>query len=90
MRLGVGQLRRLISEIVAEAPKSVKAPKIVLGGVYYSPRGQEIIVQFIEGDHVAYDFLSNGKRKGVDDARMSNLKNLMIQYGFKLDHVETW
>lgn len=86
MKLKVSRLRRVIREAFAGA----KAPKIVLGGVYYGRRGEEINVQFIEGDHVAYDLLSGGKRKSVDDARMSQLRALLIQGDFKLDHVETW
>jgi hypothetical protein len=86
MKLSAQQLRRVIQEAFAPA----KSPKIVLGGVYYGSRGQEINVQFIEGDHVAYDLLSGGKLKSVIDARMAQLRALLIQGSFKLDHVESW
>lgn len=86
MKLTVVQLRRVITE----ALESTKAPKIVLGGVYYNSGHQEINVKFIEGDHVAYDLLSNGKLKSVDDATIAQLKALLVQGNFKLDHVESW
>ena len=80
----------LLDEPVTEAANPVKAPKIVLGGVYYNPRHHEIGIHFIDGDQVAYDLVSGGKVKSFIDVRASDLEKLMIQQGFKLDHVESW
>ena len=90
MRITVSQLRKIIREEIqlSEAPK--KKSKIVLGGVYLNPKGQEINVQFLQGNTVAYDMLKGGKMTSVVEDTVSNLEAILSSGGFVLDHVEQW
>ena len=86
MKLKIGRLKQVIQEAIGVA----KCPKIVLGGVYYNSKGHTINIEFIQGDHVGYELLSNGNVGGADDATMSQLRTLLVKGGFKFDHKETW
>ena len=64
--------------------------KIVVGGVYYNDRGDEINVQFVTADLVAYDHYVDGKKTSVDGVKHSQLQKVLREGGFFFDHQETW
>jgi len=88
MKLDIKQLRRLISEAISEATGN--SPDVVIGGVYYDPKGREVSVEFLEGEQVGYNLLSGGKVKSFDDSTVTDLKAFLVSGGFELDHVEQW
>lgn len=85
MKITINQLRKIIKEEV----ENLK-PKIVLGGVYYNPEGEEINVNHID-DGIAYCSRYTGGPRPVDlDLPVEELQDFMVKNGFEFDHKETW
>lgn len=88
MKLSTVQLRRLISEVIAEVSRPAK---IVLGGVYYNNKHQQIHVVFVGDDDVGFEMLSNGRVMPDDYATKEQFTKMLVAGKFELDHVEkTW
>ena len=98
MKITVSQLRRIISEEVqlAREAKSigalhgVRSPsslKLKLGDIYTN-KGNQISIEFLEGEDAGWELLARGRRKSVDGST-EELKSVLMDGGFEFDRNET-
>ena len=99
MKITVSQLRRIISEevqIAREAKsigalRGVRSPsslKLKLGDIYRNPKGNQISIEFLDGEFAGWELLARGVPKSVDGST-EELKSVLMDGGFEFDRNET-
>jgi hypothetical protein len=76
-----------------QRPASRRERRLVLGGVYFNPQATRIIsVQFLggrdQGDAAGYEIESSRGIKRVIDGTVGQLREMIKNGGFALDHVD--
>ena len=93
MKITVSQLRRIISEEVqiAREAKSIGAlhevRSLELGDIYTN-KGNQISIEFLEGEDAGWELLARGRRESVYGTT-KELKSVLMNGKFKFDRNET-
>ena len=99
MKITVSQLRKIIQEeiqVTGEAKSigalhGVRSPsslKLKLGDIYRNPKGNQISIEFLDGEFAGWELLARGARKSVDGS-VEELKSDLMDGGFEFDRNET-
>ena len=99
MKITISQLRRIISEEVqiAREAKSIGALhgvrlpsslKLKLGDIYRNPKGNQISIEFLDGEFAGWELMASGVPKSVYGST-KELKSVLMDGGFEFDRNET-